>query len=59
MLLAKKAAAHLLDNCLSEGRSDDAERVNWPSVVAAIRKHVIDWQREYELATIAAPRVIQ
>lgn len=41
--MAKELAARLLDDCIKEQRSDDAERTNWPSVTAAAQRIVMDW----------------
>lgn len=40
---AKRIAAHLLDRLLSQGAHDDAERTNWPSVVAAVQAIIREW----------------
>lgn len=40
---AKQYAAALLQNCMDEGRLDDAERTNWASVTAAVQRIVMDW----------------
>ena len=43
---AKEFAAGLLDQLLQEGRIDDADRTNWPSVVAAVAKIVRDFNEQ-------------
>jgi hypothetical protein len=40
---AKQYAAQALQNCLDEGRTDDAERTNWASVAAAMQRVLMDW----------------
>lgn len=40
---AKQYAATLLDKLLRGGHQDDADRINWPSVVAAIQRIVSDF----------------
>jgi hypothetical protein len=58
MTAAKGYAAKCLDNCLQEDRADDANRTNWPSVVAAIQRIVLDWNeatRAHFVAAIALP----
>jgi hypothetical protein len=40
---AKRIAAHLLDALLKSGNHDDADRTNWPSLVAAVQTIVRDW----------------
>ena len=37
---AKEYAARVLQHLLDKGRNDDAERTNWPSVVAGIQHHI-------------------
>ena len=41
--MAKDITKRVLAQLLEEGRSDDAERTNWVSVVAGVEKHVRDW----------------
>jgi hypothetical protein len=40
---AKEYAAAVLDALMREGRIDDAERTNWASCTAAIKKHLEDF----------------
>lgn len=40
---AKAAAAQLMDKLVREHEGKDIDRINWPSVVAAIQKHMQDW----------------
>lgn len=40
---AKEFTAGLLDQLLQEGKTDDANRTNWPSVTAAVQHFVIDF----------------
>lgn len=40
---AKQYAATLLDKLAKGGHQDDAERTNWPSVVAAVQRIVSDF----------------
>jgi hypothetical protein len=40
---AKRVAASLLDALLRENRHDDANRTNWPSLVAAVQVIIRDW----------------
>jgi hypothetical protein len=40
---AKEYAAVVLDALMREGRIDDAERTNWASCTAAIKKHLEDF----------------
>lgn len=40
---AKRVAAHLLDTLMRDGLADDADRTNWPSVVAAVQAIVMQW----------------
>ncbi len=40
---AKRIAAHLLDRLITLGLHDDANRTNWPSVVAAVQTIIRDW----------------
>ena len=41
--LAKSCAAQVRAALMDEGATDDLDRTNWPSVVAATQKHVKDW----------------
>jgi hypothetical protein len=43
MATAKRVAASLLERLLAERLTDDAERTNWPSLVAAVQVIVRDW----------------
>lgn len=43
LAMAKECATRLLDQMLKSGYVDDADRTNWPSVVAACQRHVKDW----------------
>lgn len=43
MAVAKDYAAKLLQERLDARQVDDAERTNWPSVAAAIQRHILDW----------------
>ena len=40
---AKQYAATLLDKLMKGGHQDDADRTNWPSVVAAVQRIVSDF----------------
>lgn len=40
---AKEFADKVLTQLLSEGRIEDADRTNWPSLIAAIQRIVSDW----------------
>lgn len=42
---AKRAAAELLERLLAQGATDDANRTNWPSLVAALQRIVRDWDQ--------------
>jgi hypothetical protein len=50
---AKEYAATLLQNCMDEGRIDDAERTNWASVTAAVQRVLMDWN-EVRIADLRA-----
>jgi hypothetical protein len=41
--MAKKLVTEVLDSLLKEGNSDDIERTNVPSLVAASQRIVMDW----------------
>jgi hypothetical protein len=41
--LAKKTTVHVLNALISEGAQDDVDRTNWTSCVAAVQKHIVDW----------------
>ena len=43
LAMAKDITARVLAQLLEEGRSDDANATNWASCVAAVQKHVSDW----------------
>lgn len=43
--MAKECATKLLDQMLKSGYVDDADRTNWPSVVAACQRHVRDFNQ--------------
>lgn len=40
---AKEFTAGLLDQLMQEGKHDDANRTNWPSLVAAVQRIVLDF----------------
>jgi hypothetical protein len=50
---AKEFTTGVLDQLLQEGRHDDANRTNWPSVVAAVQKMVLDFNAQ-RLAALRA-----
>lgn len=43
LAFAKQQAAQCLDRLMREGKHDDAERTNWPSLVAALQRIVMDF----------------
>ena len=51
---AKEYAATALQNCLDEGRADDANSTNWASVVAALQRVLMDWN-EVRRASLYGP----
>jgi hypothetical protein len=55
---AKEYAATALQNCLDEGRADDAERTNWASVCAALQRVLMDWN-EVRRASLYGRGVVQ
>lgn len=52
---AKEFTTGVLDQLLQEGKADDANRTNWPSVVAAVQKIVLD----FNAARLAALRALE
>lgn len=50
---AKEYAATLLQERLDGRHTDDAERTNWPSVVAAIQAIVLQWNELRRVALYA------
>ena len=51
LAMAKECATRLLDQMLKSGYVDDADRTNWPSVVAACQRHVKDFNQALAKAT--------
>ena len=43
---AKDYAAHVVQALLKEGKQDDIDRTNWTSAVAAVQKHIIDFNHK-------------
>lgn len=52
LAMAKKVTVQVLDAMLREGAQDDVDRTNWTSCVAAVQKHISEWN-----ATHTAPRI--
>lgn len=50
---SKTVSARLLDDLLQAGKTDDAERTNWPSITAAIQRIVMDWNDKRKAALYA------
>lgn len=50
LTMAKECATQLLDKMLSAGYVDDADRTNWPSVVAACQHHVRGFNAQLQKA---------
>lgn len=42
LALAKDCASHTLNHLLGHGRGAEADACNWPSVVAAMQRHIMD-----------------
>lgn len=47
---AKEFTAGLLQQLIEEGKNDDADRTNWPSLVAAIQRMVMDFNERRRAA---------
>jgi hypothetical protein len=47
---AKEFTAGLLDQLMQEGKHDDANRTNWPSLVAAIQRIVLEFNERRRTA---------
>ena len=50
---AKEYATALVQQALDQRRIDDVERTNTPSLVAAIQKHISDWNDQLKAAIYA------
>jgi len=50
---AKEYATALVQQALEQQRVDDVERTNIPSLVAAIQKHVADWNETLKAVVYA------
>lgn len=55
--LAKDVAAQVLDSLLRDGKIDDAERTNWPSVVAGLCALIRVWNSRHGARVGEAPPV--
>ena len=51
---AKDLAARALNHLMVSGRDAEANSTNWPSVVAAVQRHVQDWSDKLKASLYAA-----
>jgi hypothetical protein len=55
---AKEYATKLIDEMLRGGGMDDVERTNWASAVAAIQKHILDFNQKLRVQLHREPLLI-